>query len=369
MQKVCPLKSISIQEALEKQFKMIDCIMQNFSGYESLTRGDLGVKKENNKPFYTLKAEKAIAQFFDAEDCILVRGSGTGAIRYGLASIINPNEKILIHDAFAYTTTQVSFDMFGLVTIKADFNDLNQIKKVMKDNPDIKAALVQISRQKKYDSYDAEEVIKTIKECKNIPILTDDNYVALKTSKVGYEMGSDLTTFSCFKLQGPEGIGCIVGKEEYIQKIKKMHYSGGCQVQGWEAMEVLRGLTYAPVMLAIQAEQAEKIINILNNGFEGVKEAYIANAQSKVILLELEKPIAKKVLEKAEQLGALPNPIGSESKYELVPLFYKASGTFLKEDPTLIDRMVRINPNRAGCETVIRIIKEAIKLALEETNE
>ena len=49
-----------------------------------------------------------------------------------------------------------------------------------------------------------------------------------------------------------------------------------------------------------------------------------------------------------------------ESKYEAVPLFYKVSGTFLKKDPTLIDTMVRINPNRAGANTVIRILSESI---------
>ena len=359
MNKVHPLKSITIEQAAEKQFKLVDCMTRNFTGLESLTRGDLGVKKENNKPEYTLKAEKAIAQFFDAEDCILVRGAGTGAIRYGLSSIVNPNEKILIHDAPAYTTTQVSFEMFNLNTVKADFNDLNDVKRIIKENPDLKAALIQYSRQKKYDSYSIEEVIRTIKDNIDIPVITDDNYAVMKVDKVGCEYGSDLTTFSCFKLQGPEGIGCIVGREEYIQKIKKMHYSGGCQVQGWEALETLRGLVYAPVILAVQAVEAEKIINDINE-IDGIADAYIANAQSKVILVELEKPIARKVLEEAEKLGALPSPVGAESKYDIVPLFYKVSGTFLKEDPSLIDRMIRINPNRAGKKTTLRILSQAI---------
>ncbi len=365
MNKVCPLKSISVEEAKQKQFRMIDCMMNNFTGLESLTRGDLGVKKGTNKPDYTLKAEKAIAEFFNAEDAVLVRGSGTGSIRYALSVILSPGEKILIHDAPVYPTTQVSFDMFGLKTVTADFNNLESIKETVKNNPDIKAALVQISRQKKYDCYEAEEVIRTIKECIDIPVLTDDNYAVMKIEKVGCEMGSDLTTFSCFKLQGPEGIGCVVGKKEYIEKIKKMHYSGGCQVQGFEAMEALRGLVYAPVMLAVQAIEGEKVLEAVRKGVPGIKEAFIANAQSKVILVELEKPIAKKVLEYTEKLGGLPNPVGAESKYELVPMFYKASGTFLKEDPTLIDRMIRINPNRAGAQTVIRILVKAIEMALE----
>ena len=46
-------------------------------------------------------------------------------------------------------------------------------------------------------------------------------------------------------------------------------------------------------------------------------------------------------------------------------MFYKASGTFLKKDPSLIDTMIRINPNKAGADTVIRILKESIEAAKE----
>jgi hypothetical protein len=52
---------------------------------------------------------------------------------------------------------------------------------------------------------------------------------------------------------------------------------------------------------------------------EGVKDAFIVNAQSKVLLVEFTEPIAKKVLVEAEKLGAAPYPVGSESKYEFVP--------------------------------------------------
>ena len=82
-----------------------------------------------------------------------------------------------------------------------------------------------------------------------------------------------------------------------------------------------------------------------------------------MLLVKFKQPIAKEVLKYACQMGALPNPVGAESKYELTPLFYKASGTFLKEDPSLIDYMIRVNCNRAGSDTVIRILKEAIKRA------
>ena len=67
----------------------------------------------------------------------------------------------------------------------------------------------------------------------------------------------------------------------------------------------------------------------------------------------------------AEKLGALPNPVGAESKYEFSPLFYRVSGTFRAADATLEKRMIRINPNRAGVETIVRILKESYKMAKE----
>ena len=307
--KTYPLESISLNRACEKQFRMVSCIMHNLTGTQQLTRGDLGVHQPENEPLTTMRAERAIAEFFDSEAAILVRGSGTGAIRYALSAVARANDKILVHDAPIYSTTSISFDMLGLIPVRADFNDLSQIEKVMKENPDIKAALVQYSRQQLEDSYDMKEVISKIKECHDIPIVTDDNYAVMKVDRIGCELGCDLSCFSSFKLQGPEGIGVVVGRKEYIDRIRKMHYSGGCQTQGHEALDVLRGLVYAPVSLAIQAQTIEEIYRRLKNGeVKGIKDVMIANAQSKVLIIELEKANARKVLEKANEAGALQNP-------------------------------------------------------------
>ena len=362
--KAYPLRSISLEEAKKKQFRMIDCITRHFNGSDILSRGDLGVRQPDNQPLTTKKAEEAVADFFGCEASIMVRGAGTGAIRYALASVLKANEKILIHKAPIYSTTRTSFEMLGLVPVEADFNKKEEIIRVLKENEDIKAALVQHSRQQIEDSYELSEVIETIKKIKDIPVIIDENYAVMKTEKIGCELGADLSCFSAFKLQGPEGIGLVVGKKEYIDRIRKMHYSGGCQTQGHEALDVLRGLVNAPVSLAIQAEVSNEVLERLkNNEVKGIKDAAIVNAQSKVLIVELEKENAKEVLKEAEKLGALPNPVGSESKYEIVPLFYKVSGTFLAKDPTLIDKMIRINPNRAGADTVIRILKGSIERA------
>ena len=214
--KTYPLKSISLEQAIEKQFRMVDCISRHFKGSELLSRGDLGVHQPENEPITTMKAEETIASFFDAQASIMVRGSGTGAIRYALSSVIKANEKILIHKAPVYSTTKTSFEMLGLIPVIADFNDLENVRNVLKENDDIKACLIQYTRQAIEDSYDMKQVIETVKSLKDIPIITDDNYAVMKVEKIGTELGADLSCFSCFKLQGPEGIGAIVGKKEYI---------------------------------------------------------------------------------------------------------------------------------------------------------
>lgn len=360
--KTYPLKSLSLEQAMQLQFKIVDCITNEFEGHEILTRGDLGVVSGLNKPVTTKKVEKVIASIFNVEAAFLVRGAGTGAIRYALYTVLKPGETILVHSAPIYNTTKTSLDMMGAITVCADFNNQNDIKDTMERHPEIKAALVQYTRQSCQDSYDMETVIRTIKEGGNIPVVTDDNYAVMKVEKNGTQCGADLACFSTFKLLGPEGIGCVVGKKQYVDQLIDFHYSGGSQTQGHEALDVLHGFVYAPVALAIQAQVNEECVNRLNNGeLPGVKVAFIANAQSKVLLVEFENNIAKKILHEAQKLGAAPNPVGAESKYELVPMFYRISGTFRESDPTLEERMIRINPMRSGADTIIRILREALE--------
>jgi hypothetical protein len=358
-----PLATIDLEAAIKKQFQFVDCVTKHFTGTEILTRGDLGVVPDYNQPITTNKVEHVLKDFFHAEAAMLVRGAGTMAIRLSLhAASKKYGKNILVHDAPVYPTTQTSIEMLGLNTIAADFNQPEAVKKAIKEN-DIHLAIVQFTRQKPADSYLPEAVIQLIKQQnKKIKVITDDNYSTLKVPKIGVECGADLSCFSTFKLLGPEGVGCIVGSDELLQDLRRENYSGGLQVQGYEAISVLQGCIYAPVALAISAQVSEEVARRLNEGeLDGVKQAFIANAQSKVIIVEFTKPIAAKVLKEAEQLGAAPNPVGAESKYEFVPMFYRLSGTFRAADPESTKTMIRINPMRAGADTIIRMIKLAIE--------
>ena len=241
--KTYPLHSISLEQAKQLQFKVIDAVTRNFQGEEVLSLGDLGVVKGLNKPRCTVKVEKVFADTFDAPAALLVRGSGTGAIRWALTACLKPGDAILVHTSPIYTTTQVTINAMGLKPIRAGFNDLEQLKAVCAQHKDeIRGALVQLTRQKPEDRYDYKAVIAAIKAAlPGIPVVTDDNYAALKVDAIGCQAGADLSTFSCFKILGPEGVGAVIGSKELIDRIYKMQYSGGSQVQGHEAMEALRG--------------------------------------------------------------------------------------------------------------------------------
>lgn len=358
-----PLESLSIEQAIELQFKIVDAVTRHFSGAQALSLGDLGVKLGQNKPDATVRAEKVFADVFDAERALLVRGAGTGALRWAFLAVTGPNQPVLIHDAPIYPTTKITLDSMAAKYLRCDFNDSEALQRLLSDNSTkVSAALVQHTRQRAQDSYDFEAVIRAIKRLRpSLPVVTDDNYAALKTAGIGCQFGADIATFSCFKILGPEGVGVLLGREEYIKKAYEMQYSGGSQVQGHEAMAALRGLIYAPVALAIEAQVIEELRRRLNAGeLEGVKAAYIANSQSKILLVELENELAPSVIEAAQKYGAAPHPVGSESRYEFVPMIYRVSGTFREQDPSLEKRMLRINPMRAGADTVLRILREAI---------
>lgn len=353
-----PLQSLTMEQAQDKQFRLVDIICRHFPGSDFLSSGDLGLVPGLNQPQMTQRVEAVLADFFAAPKAALVQGAGTGAIRSGLAALLKPGETLLIHDAPLYPTTAVIAEQMGLRLVRADFNCLDEMAKAIEQHRP-QAALVQHTRQKMDDAYALGDVIACLNHY-GLPSLTDDNYAVMKVDKIGCEWGASLSTFSCFKLFGPAGVGVVVGDERAVHAVRQSMYSGGSQVQGVQAMEALRGLVFAPVMHAVQAQVNDRAVETLQRGaIPQVKQALIANAQSKVLLVEFHQPIAEKVLARAHQLGALPYPVGAESKYEIPPLFYRLSGTFRQSDPTLAQRMIRINPNRSGAETVLRILRES----------
>lgn len=358
-----PLYARSVEEATSFQFKVIEAARTQLIGEDVLSLGDLGVPLGTGRPCRTEAVERVYAAAFDAEDAVFIRGAGTGALRWALSAALPVGGRVLVHDAPIYPTTEVTLESMGAKPVFADFNSDDAIKEACEGHRgEIDCALVQIARQKPSDSYEAAHVIELIRSLvPGVPIVADDNYTVGKVRGIGCEIGADLSTFSCFKLLGPEGVGVVVGSSELVGRIRSKQYSGGSQVQGHEAMEALRGMVYAPVAHAITAKVCAEVAGRLNEGeVPGVAHAYVVNAESRVVIVEFDDDIAGKVLETAPKIGAATHPVGCESKYEFLPMFYRISGTFRAADPTWERRMIRINVMRAGADTVIDMLSEAL---------
>jgi hypothetical protein len=59
-------------------------------------------------------------------------------------------------------------------------------------------------------------------------------------------------------------------------------------------------------------------------------------------------------------VGAAPYPVGSQSKYETSFMVYRLSRAMCEENPERAQRMLRVNPFRAGPDTVLRVLAEAV---------
>lgn len=371
MSKVIDLsyRQLTFNEAKKMQFKIVNSITKFINGNEMLSQGDLGCTRSYGRPIATVNAEKVIADLFNGEDCALVRGAGTGGISWALAGIINTNDGLLVHKQPLFTSTETTIERQGYIKYYADFNCKEDIVLTLEQNSNqIKAVFIQNARQVLSDSYDVAEVIDTIKTIRpDLPILVDDNYCVFKKPKIGIENGADLSTFSSFKLRGPEGIGVIVGKKQYIEKIRKWQYSGGSQVQGHEALECLRGMVFSPVSLAVHSESVDKAAEMIADlNLPEVKNVFVANCQSKGVFVEFHDLEAEQLCKKAIELNTAPYPVGAESRYEIVPTIGLMSGTMRLSDPDRCKHMLRMSPMKSGPETLVRIFLQILGYEVDD---
>lgn len=64
--KTFPLQSLTLIEAQQKQFALVDTICRHFPGSEFLTCGDLGLTPGLNQPRITQRVEQVLADAFHA---------------------------------------------------------------------------------------------------------------------------------------------------------------------------------------------------------------------------------------------------------------------------------------------------------------
>lgn len=354
-----PLATVSLEEAAQRQFRLLECTARHFEGRQ-LFESDAGVVPELGRPRTTARVEAVLADFFGAEAAALVQGAGTGAIRSALGAALAPSEPLLIHRAPVYRTTGITLRGLGVRTSEADFNDRASLGTALASGR-FRYAYVQHSRQRLGDHYEPGEVLSACRAA-GVRAIVDDNYTAFRVPASGVELGADASCFSLFKLHGPEGVGAVVGSRSLVEQVHADNYSGGGQVQGHQSLDALRALTHVPVMWALQSRTGAEVAERLAAGeVRGVAQVRVANVQDRCVLVRLEHPVARELPAAACRHGAAPYPVGSNSRYEVAPLFYRMSGSSLLDEPALADWTVRINPMRAGADLVVDILRRALE--------
>ncbi|MGY4913679.1 aminotransferase class V-fold PLP-dependent enzyme [Streptomyces sp. 900116325] len=353
-----PLATVALDDAIARQFRLLEATAAHFEGPQ-LFEADAGVVPGLGRPRTTARVEAVLADFFGAEDAAFVQGAGTGAIRAALNAAVRAGDPLLIHRAPVYRTTEVTLRGIGVRTVEVDFNDRAALREALASGR-FRWAYVQHTRQRLADSYDPAEVLAACRAA-GVRTLVDDNYAVMRTPAAGVELGADASCFSLFKLHGPEGVGVVVGARDLVGHIRRDNYSGGGQVQGHQALDALRALTHVPVMWAVQSQVGAEVAERLAAGeVAGVAEVRIANAQDRCLLVRLDRPVAKELPAVAARFGAAPYPVGSNSRYEIAPLFYRMSSSALDDAPELADWTVRINPMRAGADLVVDILRRSL---------
>ncbi|MFE1936856.1 aminotransferase class I/II-fold pyridoxal phosphate-dependent enzyme [Streptomyces sp. NPDC059474] len=354
-----PLATVALPEALARQFRLLECTAAHFEGRQ-LFSTDAGVVPDLGRPRTTARVEAVLADFFGAQAAALVQGAGTGAIRAALATALEPGDPLLIHRAPVYRTTATTLRGLGVGTVEVDFNDPAALDQALASGR-FRWAYLQHTRQRLTDSYDPAAVLATCRAA-GVRTIVDDNYAAFRVPACGVELGASASCFSLFKLHGPEGVGVVVGDADLVELIHRDNYSGGGQVQGHQALDALRALTHVPVLWSVQSQVSTEIAERLAAGeVDGVAEVRIANAQDRCVLVRLDRPTARAVPAAAARHGAAPYPIGSNSRYEIAPLFYRLSSSSLADAPHLADWTVRINPMRSGPDLVLDILRRTLR--------
>jgi selenocysteine lyase/cysteine desulfurase len=363
-----PREVMSLEQAAAWQERFVSAVTKEFHGDPGLLgAADVGMDPDLGRPAATAAVERVLARVFGAEECVLVRGAGTGAVRLALFSAVPAGGTVLVHDAPTYLTSRLTLEAMGARLIACNLDDVAQVAETTR-RARPHAVLVQHMRPRPGDRYDLRAVMHAVRsgaaDDAAPAVIVDDNYAPLKLPQIGVELGADLSAFSGFKLGGPEGVGCVLGTGRYIRTARRFMLSGGSAVQGTEAVALVQALARAPLPIAHQGRVTLALAERLRSGeIPGIRTAYATHTPETTVLVELEEPRAEHVRRAAAELGAAIRPVGMESYHEVVPAFLRPSKSMIEEMPGIQDYVVRISAMRGGADLVVELLGVAMERA------
>lgn len=359
-----PPDVMSLEDAIAWQERFVACVARHFRGAAGLLEGgDLGMR-DLGRPAATARAEAVLADVFAAEDCVLVRGAGSGAMRLACFAAMPAGSRVLVHEPATYLTTRLTLEAMGADLRRCDFNSANVVSAALEAvRPS--AVIIQHMRPRIDDTYDLAALIALVAGRPDPPVvLVDDNYAPLKAKRLGAELGAGLSAFSLFKLGAPEGLGCVTGRRELVERIRPYMNSGGSVVQGTESIEAIESLARSALVTARQSAVTREIAARLAAGeVPGVERAVAAHSPETVVMVELDRPLAERVRQVAPEFGAVDRPVGMESRHEVVPCFTRPSKSLMGDVPGIEAHVLRVSAMRAGADLVIEILRQAIAAA------
>lgn len=367
------LEQMTVAEATQEQFRLVDSISRVlgsdqifFEDYGQERSLGVGAFGSGGRPIATAKVEEVLSHFLGTEDTVLVHGAGTGSIR-AMLSFLEPGSNIILHSGLPYKTTVATLHRMAIKSNPVDFNHESELRNIL-ENDQMNGILIQHVPHQFGDNYNIQQIIGLARTVRGgaFPIFVDDNYAAMRSKKIGVQMGASASALSLFKLLARANIGCVSGKQEIVTRIRQDSASAGSQVQGPDAMDALRSIVYAPVALAIHnlvvIDACIEINRLISVGeVDLLAEAIPGPAAARSIVLVFKNPIAENFLQSVWRNGSPSRSVGEEARYDLLPLFTYIAGTYLKSNPLLKDYVIRVNPLRGGTATITRILKSAVE--------
>jgi hypothetical protein len=365
-------EQMSLDAAIQAQFRLVD-LAQQVMGSDAVFTADYGQARDlatvgfggGGRPRATAEVEQVLARCFETDDAVLVQGAGSGAIRAMLNASAAPGSRILLHDAHPYKTTLPAMQHMGLDIVHADFNDSGAVERSLRGHPPATVYLQHVP-QELGDRYDLRELITLIRAtAPTARILVDDNYAAMRMTRIGVQLGADASALSLFKLLSPAPVGVVLTGAETAALIRRDLSSAGCQVQGPDAMAALRALVLAPVALAVQDAAVTATVAAINErvgagGLPHVARAFAVRPGIRSVVVVFDRPVGEEFLRSAWRNGSPSRSVGEEAQYEFLPLFTYLTSTFLKADPGLEQWAIRVNPLRGGPATILRVLEAAL---------
>ena len=195
-----------------------------------------------NMDVEVLNARKAVAKFINSDVNEVVFTSGDteslNLIAYGYAlDNLKKGDVILLSETEHASNVLPWFRICELTGAKVEYVSLenkritvNKVKEAFNKYKNIKiVSLAHIGNVIGYE-IDIKEIAKVCHEHNAIFVV--DGAQSVPHMKVDFkDSGVDFLTFSAHKMCGPTGIGALIGKKEFLEKMSLFHTGGGMNVK------------------------------------------------------------------------------------------------------------------------------------------